>query len=90
MGAVVQNVETLANIAAAAEGRPVTHKTITIAGAVAEPVSFEVPLGISLRECIAAAGDPRGGARKGVRVTYLLDGKKVVKVFPYQGTVKLE
>jgi Na+-translocating ferredoxin:NAD+ oxidoreductase RnfC subunit len=56
VGAVVQNVETLANIAAAAEGRPVIRKTLTIAGAVREPATFEVPLGISLRECIAAAG----------------------------------
>jgi Na+-translocating ferredoxin:NAD+ oxidoreductase RnfC subunit len=56
VGTVVQNVETLANIAAAADGLPVTCKTITIAGAVKQPASFEVPLGISLRECIAAAG----------------------------------
>jgi Na+-translocating ferredoxin:NAD+ oxidoreductase RnfC subunit len=56
VGAVVQNVETLANIAAAASGRPVIRKTITIAGAVGNPASFDVPLGISLRECIEAAG----------------------------------
>jgi len=56
VGAVVQNVETLVNIAAAAAGRPVIRKFITIAGAVANPTSFEVPIGISLRECIAAAG----------------------------------
>ena len=56
VGVVVQNVETLANIAAAADGRPVIRKTITIAGAVRQPASFEVPIGISLRECIAAAG----------------------------------
>jgi len=56
VGTVVQNVETLANIAAAVAGRPVIRKTITIAGEVAYPSSFEVPLGISLRECIAAAG----------------------------------
>ncbi len=56
VGTVVQNVETLANIAAAANGTPVTRKTITVAGAVAQPASFDVPLGISLRECIAAAG----------------------------------
>ncbi|MEI6675461.1 MAG: 4Fe-4S dicluster domain-containing protein [Verrucomicrobiota bacterium] len=56
VGVVVQNVETLANIAAAAEGRPVIRKILTITGAVREPASFEVPLGISLRECIAAAG----------------------------------
>jgi len=56
VGAVVQNVETLVNIAAAAAGHPVIRKTITIAGEVDNPSSFEVPLGISLRECITAAG----------------------------------
>jgi len=56
IGAVVCNVETLVNIAAAAEGRPVIHKTLTIAGAVLEPRTLTVPVGTSLRECIAAAG----------------------------------
>lgn len=56
VGVVVMNVESLANVADAAAGRPVIRKTITIAGAVANPASFEVPIGISLRECIAAAG----------------------------------
>ena len=56
VGAVVCNVETFVNIAAAAQGRPVITKTLTIAGAVREPMTLTVPLGISLRECIAAAG----------------------------------
>ncbi len=56
VGVVVANVETLANIAAAAAGQAVTRKTLTIAGAVAEPLTLTVPLGTSLRECIAAAG----------------------------------
>ena len=56
VGVVVCNVETFVNIAAAAEGRPVTHKTLTIAGAVREPKTITVPLGTSLRDCIAAAG----------------------------------
>jgi len=55
VGAVVCNVETFVNIAAAAAGRPVTHKTLTIAGAVREPKTLTVPLGTSLRDCIAAA-----------------------------------
>ncbi len=58
VGAVVCNVETFVNIAAAAEGRAVTHKTVTIAGAVREPRTLTVPVGTSLRECIAAAGGP--------------------------------
>jgi Na+-translocating ferredoxin:NAD+ oxidoreductase RnfC subunit len=56
VGAVVCNVETFANIAAAAADRPVTHKTLTIAGAVREPRTLTVPVGTSLRECLAAAG----------------------------------
>jgi len=48
VGAVVCNVETLVNIAAAAEGRPVIRKTLTIAGAVREPCTLTVPIGISL------------------------------------------
>jgi len=56
VGAVVCNVETFVNIAAAAENRPVTHKTLTVAGAVRTPLTLTVPLGTSLRECIAAAG----------------------------------
>jgi len=56
VGVIVANVETLANITAAAAGRPVTRKTLTIAGAVAEPLTLTVPIGTSLRECIAAAG----------------------------------
>jgi len=56
VGAVVQNVETLVNISDAADGKPVTHKTITIAGAVRHPVSLTVPVGTLYRDAIAAAG----------------------------------
>ena len=56
VGAVVSNVETLAHVAAAAEGRPVTRKMVTIAGAVATPSTFDVPLGTSYKDLIAAAG----------------------------------
>lgn len=56
VGAVVSNVETLAHVAAAADGRPVTRKMVTIAGAVAHPSTFEVPLGASYRDLIEAAG----------------------------------
>lgn len=53
VGAVVSNVETLVNIGL---GRPVTHKFLTVAGAVAEPVTLRVPVGISFGELIEAAG----------------------------------
>ena len=40
VGIVVNNVETLVNIAAAAKGVPVTQKTVTLAGAVNNPVTI--------------------------------------------------
>lgn len=56
-GALVLNVETLLNVARAAEGRPVTEKYVTVTGAVAEPKTFRVPVGISIRELVGMAGE---------------------------------
>jgi Na+-translocating ferredoxin:NAD+ oxidoreductase RnfC subunit len=56
VGVVVNNVETFVNIAAAADGRAVTRKTLTIAGAVKSPVTLRVPIGATYRACIATAG----------------------------------
>lgn len=53
---VVNNVETLHNIARAAEGAPVTHKWITVAGAVRKPVTFRAPIGMSFHDVLAVAG----------------------------------
>jgi Na+-translocating ferredoxin:NAD+ oxidoreductase RnfC subunit len=50
---VVSNVETLMNIGL---DRPVTHKYLTVAGAVATPVTVRVPVGTSIGEVIEAAG----------------------------------
>jgi Na+-translocating ferredoxin:NAD+ oxidoreductase RnfC subunit len=50
---VVSNVETLINIA---EDRPVTHKYLTVAGAVENPCTVRVPVGTSIGEVIEAAG----------------------------------
>jgi Na+-translocating ferredoxin:NAD+ oxidoreductase RnfC subunit len=58
VGTVVNNVETLLNVAAAAQGKPVTHKILTLAGAVRGPVTLIVPIGTSFRDCLAAAGGP--------------------------------
>jgi Na+-translocating ferredoxin:NAD+ oxidoreductase RnfC subunit len=57
VGAVVVNVETAMNVARAAT-RPVTEKYLTVAGAVAQPVTLRVPLGVTLAQCVAAAGGP--------------------------------
>ncbi|MDR2196502.1 MAG: 4Fe-4S dicluster domain-containing protein [Coriobacteriales bacterium] len=60
VGCVVHNVETLINIARAAEGVPVTTTFVTVAGALPLPATYELPIGISYREALAlcgAAGD---------------------------------
>jgi Na+-translocating ferredoxin:NAD+ oxidoreductase RnfC subunit len=57
VNAVVMNVETAVNIAYATS-QPVTEKFLTIAGALAQPVTLRVPVGITLEECVAAAGGP--------------------------------
>jgi len=56
VGIVVNNVETLYNISAAADGAPVIEKFITVAGAVNTPVTFVAPIGMSYRDAIATAG----------------------------------
>lgn len=57
VGAVVMNVETALNVTRSGE-TPVVEKYLSIAGAVAEPVTLRVPVGITLAECVAAAGGP--------------------------------
>jgi Na+-translocating ferredoxin:NAD+ oxidoreductase RnfC subunit len=53
VGAVVLNVETLVNIGL---DRPVTHKYLTVAGAVRTPVTLCVPVGTRIGDLIDAAG----------------------------------
>jgi Na+-translocating ferredoxin:NAD+ oxidoreductase RnfC subunit len=57
VNAVVANVETLMNVARAAD-QPVTEKYLTVAGAVANPSTLRAAVGITLAECVAAAGGP--------------------------------
>lgn len=56
VGCLVQNVQTLFNIARADKGAPVTHRLLTVAGAVACPVTLWAPLGTPLHEVLAWAG----------------------------------
>jgi Na+-translocating ferredoxin:NAD+ oxidoreductase RnfC subunit len=48
-------VETLINIGL---DRPVTHKYLTVAGAVANPVTVRAPIGITIGDVLEAAGGP--------------------------------
>ncbi|HHL2823023.1 cobalamin reductase PduS [Citrobacter sp. S-77] len=80
VGVVVNNVQTVLNIARAVEQQyPVTRRTLTVNGAVARPVTITVPIGMSLREVLALAGgstvdDPgfiNGGPMMGSLITSL-------------------
>ncbi len=56
VGCVVCNVSTLVNIAHAMDGKKVIEKHVTVGGAVKNPVTVRVPVGISLKEVLEAAG----------------------------------
>ncbi len=58
VGVAVNNVLTLINLARAVdENKPVVTRTLTVAGAVSSPVTLTVPLGVSVREVVARAGE---------------------------------
>jgi Na+-translocating ferredoxin:NAD+ oxidoreductase RnfC subunit len=56
VGCITDNVETIVNVARAERGQPVTEKCITVCGAVRQPVTTAVPVGLSLGECLELAG----------------------------------
>ena len=58
VGAVVQNVTTLFNIAEAVAGRPVIERYVTVNGEVDSPAVFKTPLGVTVKSLIKAAGGP--------------------------------
>ncbi|MDR3087727.1 MAG: SLBB domain-containing protein, partial [Azoarcus sp.] len=59
IGVVVSNVQTLINVARAVDsGAPVTHRTLTVSGAVKTPITVTVPVGTPIREVVALAGGP--------------------------------
>ena len=56
VGVVVNNVMTMMQIADAVNGKPVTHRTVTIAGLVRNPKVVTVPIGTTYEDLIAIAG----------------------------------
>jgi Na+-translocating ferredoxin:NAD+ oxidoreductase RnfC subunit len=67
VGAVVQNVFTLGGIADAVnEGKPAYERFVTVNGEVKHPAVYIAPVGISVREMIAAAGGPEDLSGYGV------------------------
>lgn len=55
VGAVVINVETALNLAKGAQ-QPVVDKFLTVAGAVRQPVTVRVPVGVTIGQCVELAG----------------------------------
>ena len=56
VGIVVINIETLFNIANAAEGKNLTEKFVTVNGAVQSPKTLRVPIGTSVKFLIEECG----------------------------------
>ncbi len=55
-GYMVSNAATFQAIAAAVHGRPLTHRLVTVCGAVRQQVTIDTPVGASFADLIAAAG----------------------------------
>lgn len=72
---VVSNVETLINIAAAVEGKPVTDTYFTITGEVPHPLTLKLPIGTSVLEALKIAGRTN------------LEGMKVIEGGPMMGKI---
>jgi Na+-translocating ferredoxin:NAD+ oxidoreductase RnfC subunit len=57
IGVVVSNVQSLINVARAVDSdTPVTHRTLTVTGAVRQPITLTLPIGAPLREAVELAG----------------------------------
>ena len=56
VGFVVDNVVTLMNVADAVDGRSVTHRPLTVCGAVKNPITAFFPVGTSVSDVIKYAG----------------------------------
>lgn len=86
VGAAVSNVATMAAVYDAMEGRPFTHKYLTVTGAVAEPKILRVPIGTAYTDCIRLAGGAaidrwiavNGGPMMGKVLTMAEAGEAVV------------
>lgn len=55
-GVTVSNVTTFAQVADALDGMPVTHRLVTVGGAVNRPVTVDTPVGTPISDLIAHAG----------------------------------
>ena len=56
VGVLVQNVQTLANIANAVDGQPVTRRILSIHGEIGEPKTISVPIGTKISDLLEKCG----------------------------------
>ncbi|MBN1997184.1 SLBB domain-containing protein [candidate division KSB1 bacterium] len=56
VGCLVQNVQTCVHIAAAASGRPVTERLLSVHGEVKQPKTLKVPIGTPVQTVLDACG----------------------------------
>jgi len=62
VGAVVDNVSTVLNFYDATQGKPVTHRVLSVTGAVREALILRAPIGTPVRMCLDAAGEVTEGS----------------------------
>jgi len=60
--AIVDNVATVLNYFDACNGKPVTHRVLSVTGAIKNPLILRVPVGTPIRDCIEAAGGAPDGS----------------------------
>ncbi|MGC9332881.1 MAG: 4Fe-4S dicluster domain-containing protein [Anaerolineae bacterium] len=85
VGCLVQNVQTLFNIARATRGATVTHRLLTVAGAVAQPKTLWVPLGTPIRDVLSWAGNiqpARWSSRTAEDYAIVMGGPMMGRVAP--------
>jgi Na+-translocating ferredoxin:NAD+ oxidoreductase RnfC subunit len=83
VGCLVQNVQTLFNIARATKGAVVTHRLLTVAGAVGRPATLWVPVGTSIGDVLAWAGGvqpPRWSERSAEDYAVVVGGPMMGRV----------
>ena len=56
VGTIVCNVESVYNVWRATRGHSVTHKYVTVAGEVKNPLTLRVPIGTKISQLVTAAG----------------------------------
>ncbi|MCL2163216.1 MAG: SLBB domain-containing protein [Oscillospiraceae bacterium] len=61
VGVMIDNVATVLNYSDAKHGKPVTHRVLSVAGAVKRPLVLRVPIGTPVRLCVEAAGGAPDG-----------------------------